>query len=48
MKIFQGMLCNYSILMARFHIELAQHVYNKENGCPSIHQIHQGADQLLV
>jgi hypothetical protein len=25
------MLCNYSILMARFHLELAQHVYNKAN-----------------
>jgi hypothetical protein len=30
MKIFQGMLCNYSILMARFHLELAQYVSTKK------------------
>jgi hypothetical protein len=34
--------------MDRFHLELAQHVYSKANVRPSIHRIHQGANQLPV
>jgi hypothetical protein len=42
------MLCNYLIVMVRFHLEMAQHVYNKANLWPIIHQIHQGANQLPI
>jgi hypothetical protein len=48
MKTFQSMICNYLILMDPFHLEISQHVHRKENVWPSIHQIHQGSNQLLV